>query len=186
MVAVSCAGKRRPAIVRRCHERGCKCALAQTGEKEEMTEQHRVNPAKAYLLRYRGLKAKCAALERAIRAAFENATNTTVALKEICVQTSGGGEMMANAVVNVIDATAILEERRRECQTVMQEIMNAIDSVPDDVQQTVLIEHYINGRTLAEIQTDICYEKRNTIIIHGRALWNVWQYMKKRGLCDGN
>lgn len=150
-----------------------------------MTE-HRVNPAKAYLLRYRGLKAKCAALERAIRSAFENATNTTVALKEICVQTSGGGEMMANAVVNVIDATAILEERRRECQTVMQEIMNAIDSVPDDIQQTVLIEHYINGRTLAEIQQDICYEKRNTIIIHGRALWNVWQYMKKRGLCDGN
>jgi CII-binding regulator of phage lambda lysogenization HflD len=144
------------------------------------------NPAKAYLMRYRGLKSQCAALERAIRAAFEDATNTTVALKEICVQTSGGGEMMANAVVNVIDATAILEERRRECQTVMQEIMNAIDSVPDDVQQTVLIEHYINGRTLAEIQTDICYEKRNTIIIHGRALWNVWQYMKKRGLCDGN
>ena len=146
--------------------------------------EHRVNPAKAYLLRYRGLKAKCAALERAIRAAFENATNTTVALKEICVQTSGGGEMMANAVVNVIDATAILEERRRECQTVMQEIMNAIDSVPDDIQQTVLIEHYINGRTLAEIQTDICYEKRNTIIIHGRALWHVWQWMRKNGLCD--
>ena len=91
---------------------------------------------------------------------------------------------MANAVVNVIDATAILEERRRECQTVMQEIMNAIDSVPDDIQQTVLIEHYINGRTLAEIQTDICYEKRNTIIIHGRALWHVWQWMRKNGLCD--
>jgi hypothetical protein len=66
----------------------------------------------------------------------------------------------------------------------MQEIMNAIDSVPDDIQQTVLIEHYINGRTLAEIQTDICYEKRNTIIIHGRALWHVWQWMRKEGLCD--
>ena len=148
-----------------------------------MTE-HRINPAKAYLLRYRGLKAKCAALERAIRAAFENATNTTVALKEICVQTSGGGEMMANAVVNVIDATAILEERRRECQTVMQEIMNAIDSVPDDVQQTVLIEHYINGRTFEEIRKDICYEMRQTFVIHGRALWHVWQWMRKNGLCD--
>lgn len=142
------------------------------------------NPAKAYLLRYRGLKAKCAALERAIRTAFEDATNTTVALKEVCVQTSGGGEMMANAVVNAMDATAMLEERRRECQQVMREIMDAIESVPDAVQQTVLIEHYINGRTLAEIQTDICYEKRNTIIIHGRALWQVWQYMRKKGLCE--
>ena len=148
-----------------------------------MTE-HRQNPAKAYLLRYRGLQSKCNALERAIRSAFENATNTTVALKEICVQTSGGGEMMANAVVNAMDATAMLEDYRRECQKTMREIMDAISSVPDDVQQTVLIEHYINGRTLADIQKDICYEKRNTIIIHGRALWNVWQWMKGKGLCE--
>lgn len=146
--------------------------------------EHRQNPAKAYLSRYRGLKVKCAALERAIRSAFEDATNTTVALKEICVQTSGGGEMMANAVVNAMDATALLEDRRRECQTALREIMDAIESVPDEVQQAVLIEHYVNGKKLADIQTEICYEKRNTIIIHGRALWNVWQYMKKKGLCD--
>jgi hypothetical protein len=144
----------------------------------------RENPAKAYLMRYRGLKLKCAALERAIRSAFEDATNTTVALKEICVQTSGGGEMMANAVVNAIDATALLEQRRQECQQTMREIMEAIQAVPDEVQQTVLIEHYINGRTLADIQTDICYEKRNTIIIHGRALWCVWQWMREKGMCE--
>ena len=46
---------------------------------------HTQNPAKAYLMRYRGLKLKCGALERAIREAMENATDTTVALKEICV-----------------------------------------------------------------------------------------------------
>ena len=145
---------------------------------------HEKNPAKAYLMRYRALKLKCAALERAIRAAFEDATNTTVALKEICVQTSGGGEMMANAVVNAMDATYMLEDQRRETQRVMREIMDAIESVPDEVQQAVLIEHYINGRTLQQIQTDIHYEKRNTIIIHGRALWEVWQWMKRKGLCE--
>ena len=142
------------------------------------------NPAKAYLQRYLGLKRKCAALERAIRQAFEDATNTTVTLKEICVQTSGGGEMMANAVVSAMDATAMLEEQRKECQKTMREIMEAINSVQDETQQTVLIEHYINGRTLQDIQKDICYERRNTTIIHGRALWNVWQWMKKRGLCE--
>ena len=155
---------------------------AQTGEKVMI--QHKNNPAKAYLMRYRALTHKCAALERAIRAAMENATNTTVALKEICVQTSGGGEMMANAVVSAIDATRILEEQRQEANQTMNEIMTAIKSVPDDTQQTVLIEHYINGRTLQQIQTDIHYEKRNTIIIHGRALWNVWQWMKRKGLCE--
>ncbi len=146
--------------------------------------KHKENPAKAYLSRYRGLKMKCAALERAIREAMEDATNTTVALKEICVQSSGGGEAMANAVINAMDATAILEDNRRECQRVLVEIMDAIKSVPDEVQQTVLIEHYVNGRTLADIQTDICYEKRNTIIIHGRALWAVLQWMKERGSCE--
>lgn len=146
--------------------------------------QHKQNPAKAFLMRYRALSHKCAALERAIRAAMENATNTTVALKEVCVQTSGGGEMMANAVVSAIDATKILEEQRQEARAVMWEIMEAIKAVPDEVQQTVLIEKYINGRTLAQIQQDIHYEKRNTIIIHGRALWEVWQYMKRKGLCS--
>lgn len=145
---------------------------------------HKQNPAKAYLMRYRALAQKCAALERAIRSAMENATNTTVALKEVCVQTSGGGEMMANAVVSAIDATKVLEEQRQEATKTMTEIMAAIKAVPDDTQQTVLIEKYINGRTLQQIQTDIHYEKRNTIIIHGRALWEVWQYMKRKGLCE--
>lgn len=142
------------------------------------------NPAKAYLMRYRALQFKCAALERAIRSAMENATNTTVALKEVCVQTSGGGDMMANAVVSAIDATHILEEQRQEATKAMNEIMQAIKAVPDETQQTVLIEKYINGRTLQQIQADIHYEKRNTIIIHGRALWEVWQYMKRKGLCE--
>ena len=147
--------------------------------------QHKQNPAKAFLMRYRALEQKCAALERAIRSAMENATHTTVALKEVCVQTSGGGEMMANAVVSAIDATKVLEDQRREANKTMCEIMDAIKAVPDDTQQTVLIEKYVNGLTLQQIQNEIHYEKRNTIIIHGRALWEVWQYMKRKGLCDG-
>lgn len=146
--------------------------------------QRKKNPAKAYLMRYRALRAKCNALERAIQRAMENATNTTVSLKEICVQTSGGGDMMAESVISALDATAFLAEQVKECQKVMREIMDAINSVPDETQQTVLIEHYVNGRTLAEIQADIHYEKRNTIIIHGRALWHVLQYMKRKGVCD--
>ena len=71
-----------------------------------------------------------------------------------------------------------------EVSPLYREIMEAIEIVPDEVQQTVLIEHYINGRTLYQIQSDIHYEKRNTIIIHGRALWNVWQWMKRKGLAD--
>ena len=155
--------------------------LAGTGAEKMNT----ITPSKKpWLMRYRALKMKCNALERAIRSAMENATNTTVALKEICVQTSGGGEMMANAVVNAIDATKYLDDERQEATRVMAEIMEAIKSVPDEVQQTILIEKYVNGRSLQQIQADIHYEKRNTIILHGRALWEVWQYMKRKGLCE--
>ena len=147
-----------------------------------MTHEH--NPAKAFLSRYQGLKAKCAALERAIREAMEDATNTTVTLKQICVQTSGGGQRMAEDVVRLVDATALLCEEQATAGETMRQIMEAINSVPDETQQTLLIDKYINGRTLGEIQTDIHYERRNTQILHGKALWSVWQWMKKRGLCE--
>ena len=145
---------------------------------------HDRNPAKAFLSRYRACRAKCAAIERAIREALEDATNTTITLKEVCVQTSGGGERMAESVIKAVDATAYLAEQREESLKVMREIMEAIKGLPDETEQTVLIEKYINGKTLAEIQTDIHYEKRNTISIHGRALLGVWHYMRKKGLCE--
>ena len=49
-------------------------------EVERVMIEHRQNPAKAYLMRYRGLKAKCNALERAIRAAK----------KSVCRQAAAG------------------------------------------------------------------------------------------------
>ena len=145
---------------------------------------HEKNPAKAFLLRYRACLYKKNAIERAIADALEDATNITVALKQVQVQTSGAGDRMANDVIRAVDATAMLEEIRQEAARVMRECLDAIHSVPDDVQQTVLIEHYINGRTLQDIQLDVHYERRNMTIIHGRALWNVWQWMRKKGLCE--
>ena len=140
------------------------------------------NPAKAYLSRYRALKFKCDAIDRAIKEALADATNTTVTLKQVQVQTSGSGERMAEDVVRIIDATADLEKLRADASRVLSEILTAIKAVPDELQQTVLIEKYVNGRTLIDIQQDIHYERRNTQIIHGKALWNVWQYMKRNGV----
>jgi DNA-directed RNA polymerase specialized sigma24 family protein len=148
-------------------------------------QQREKNPAKAFLSRYRALVLKCAAIERAINDALEGATNITVSLKPDKVQTSGSGERMAEQVIKAVDATAYLEEQRQKAGETMREIMRAISSVPDDIQQTVVIEKYINGRTLADIQNDIYYEYRNKKIIHGKALWNVWQYMKRTGIDGG-
>lgn len=149
-----------------------------------MLVPHDKNPAKAYLSRYRALCSKINAIDRAIREAREDATNITVHLKDVNVQTSGSGERMADSVIKMVDATAILEEERAAAVLVLREIMKAINSIQDETQQTVLIEKYVNGRNLIDIQNDIHYERRNTQIIHGKALWNVWQYMKGAGLCQ--
>ena len=140
------------------------------------------NPAKAYLMRYRAELGKVAALEQAIADARERATNTTAPLKDIVVQTSGGAGQVEAAVVSLVDATRQLDEMRSEAVDVMNEILRAINSVRDDVQQTILIEKYVNGRSLTDIQNTIHYERRNTQIIHGRALWAVYQYMIEKGL----
>jgi DNA-directed RNA polymerase specialized sigma24 family protein len=141
------------------------------------------NPAKAYLMRYRACAAKCAALERAINDALDGAVSITASISGDRVQSSGTGDRVQSAVIKAVDTTAILEEQQKEAERVMAEIMEAIRAVPDEIQQTVLIEKYINGLSLSDIQDCIHYEKRHTITIHGRALWQVWQWMKKRGLC---
>ena len=142
----------------------------------------KANPAKSYLMRYRAAKAKAAALERAIAQARELATNTTVALKEVSVQTSSGGEMLANAVIKMVDAEAILAQMQAETRRTMYDVMQAISAVKDQTQQVVLIEKYINGQTLEEIKDRIHYESRMTQIIHGRALWAVQKYLREEGI----
>ena len=139
------------------------------------------NPAKIFLSRYRAERAKEAALVRAIEEARELATNTTVPLKEVSVQTSGGGEMIANAVIKAVDAEKLLAEMRAEARKTMYEITQAISAVPDSTQKAVLVEKYINGKTLDEIKDVIHYETRMTQIIHGRALWAVQKYLEGKG-----
>ena len=142
----------------------------------------KANPAKVYLSRYRAARAREAALVDAIEQARELATNTTVPVKEISVQTSGGGEMIANAVIKIVDAEKLLADMRAESRRIMYDVTQAISAVADPVQQTVLIEKYLNGKTLTEIQSRIHYETRMTQIIHGRALWAVQKYLKERGV----
>lgn len=142
----------------------------------------KANPAKLYLSRYRAARAREAALVDAIEQARELATNTTVPLKEISVQTSGGGETIPNAIIKIVDAEKLLADMRAESRRIMYDVTQAISAVSDPVQQTVLIEKYLNGKTLTEIQSRIHYETRMTQIIHGRALWAVQKYLKERGV----
>jgi len=100
--------------------------------------------------------------------------------KEVNVQGSHGAyDTMAEAVCKAADASETLYAEYQECNRVLVQIMQAISAVPDEMQKTVLTLRYVEGRSWEDIQDMIGYERTQTLVIHGRALWSVKKWMLK-------
>lgn len=139
------------------------------------------NPAKTYLKRYRACIYRVKSLERAIDEATARATSITVRLKPISVQNGNTVyDQMAEEVCKIADITVELREEAEKAWEVLAEILKAIDAVPDEMQKTVLTLRYVEGLNWMQIAEKIGYEISNTYILHGRALWQVNQWMKAR------
>lgn len=143
------------------------------------------NPAKRFLRRYKALIVRRDSLLREIERMRESLTGTTVALKEDVVFGGGTSDRMGATVAEIVDAEEALRPVLREIAQSVGEIMAAIDSVPDEMQKTVLTLRYIEGLDWISIQERIGYEERQTFIIHGRALAavNRWLERSRNGLC---
>lgn len=137
------------------------------------------NPAKTYLKRYRALLARQDSIQRAIDAAYDRAYSCTVRLKPITV-TGGSGayDRMAEDVAKIADETEHLREAKKQVSAALAEILAAIEAVPDELQKTVLTLRYVEGLDWISLSEKIGYEISNTYILHGRALWNVNQWLK--------
>jgi len=140
------------------------------------------NPAKAFLRQYRARKIRMESLSREIERARERALSVTVRPKEVNVQGSHGAyDTMAEAVCKAADASETLYAEYQECNRVLAQIMAAISAVPDEMQKTVLTLRYVEGRSWEDIQDMIGYERTQTLVIHGRALWSVKKWLEKGG-----
>lgn len=140
------------------------------------------NPAKTFLKRYRAMMQRRESLQRSINEAYDRATNCTGKLKAIPV--SGGGaayDRMAEDVVKIADSTEQLKAVLMQIDKDLAEILTAIDAVPDERQKTVLTLRYIEGLDWLKIQEKMGYEKTQALVIHGRGLWQVKQYLIKIG-----
>lgn len=142
------------------------------------------NPAKTFLRQYRGLVIRCNALRRSIREAEEQATDVSVHLKPVNVQTSSSGDTLLNSVIRVVEGTELLNAEMRRCEKALEEVLDAIRSVPDETQRAVLTMRYVEGLGWADIQEEIHYERTQTLVIHGRALNAVNQWLKLRTKTD--
>ena len=139
------------------------------------------NPAKTFLRQYRGMVARCNALSRAIREAEEQATDVSVHLKPVSVQTSASGDAMLNSVIRMVEATEQLQEEKARCDQALQEVLTAINAVADETQKAVLTMRYVEGLAWTDIQEQINYERTQTLVIHGRALEQVNKWLRGRG-----
>lgn len=139
---------------------------------------HYDNPAKRFLRGYRALLLRQESLLREIERRRESATGTTVRLKPIQVQGgSSAYDRMAEDVARIVDAEESSAETLMEINKKLKEILMAIESVPDEMQKTVLTLRYIEGLDWIAISEKIGYEIANTYIIHGRALIHVNKWL---------
>ena len=138
---------------------------------------HYDNPAKRFLRGYRALLVRRDSLLREIERRRESATGTTVRLKEINVQSGGAYDRMADDVARIVDDEESLGDALAEIARKLKEILMAIESVPDEMQKTVLTLRYIEGLDWLPIAERIGYEISNTYIIHGRALVEVNKWL---------
>ena len=137
------------------------------------------NPAKTYLKRYRAMLARQESLQRAIDAAYDRAYSCTARLKPVNVQGGNAAyDRMAEDVAKITDETEHLREAKRQVSAALAEILRAIESVPDEMQKTVLTLRYVEGLDWISIADKIGYEISYTYIVHGRALWAVNQWLK--------
>lgn len=141
-------------------------------------DERKPNPAKAFLRGYRALILRRQALFREIERLRESLTGTTVQLKADVVSTSGAGDRMGDTVARIVDAEEALRPALAEIAKQIADIMSAIESVPDEMQKTVLTLRYIEGRDWISISERIGYEERYTFTIHGRALVAVNQWLE--------
>lgn len=146
-----------------------------------MNQQQRPeNPAKSFLKRYRSMLARRESLQRAIDEAYDRATSVTSRPKEVSV--TGGpaaSDRMAEDVAKAVDVTEQLRAVAAQIDRSLADILAAIEAVQDETQKAVLTLRYIEGAGWQEIQERLHYERTQTLVIHGRALWAVKQWMNK-------
>lgn len=124
---------------------------------------------KEWLMRAWRIDREIDLLMDARRRALERATSTTAAPRDVRVSGNSGG--------NPMDTYAALSEQidRRvdELARVKAEVLEAIERVPNTTHRQLLIERYINCKTMESIAVEMNYSWRQINRLHGRALQEI-------------
>lgn len=140
------------------------------------------NPAKAFLQRYRALGVQLESARRDVERMRESLTSITAPIKDDPVQGSGAADRMADTIAKIIDAENAFADVVNSIAQAQTQVLDAIESVPDETQKAVLMLRYVEGLDWISVAEKIGYEERQTFVIHGRALGAVNEWMKSNTL----
>lgn len=147
--------------------------------------QEQRNQAKEFLSRYRHLVQQRESLLREIDMIRARATSTSVRIKDVNVMSSSKvNDQMAEDAAILADSTMALDALVTEIDHTLREIMVAIVSLDDEKQKTVLMLRYVEGLSWNDVQRRMAYEHTQVMVIHGRALVKVKEWLKERTKTD--
>ena len=125
-----------------------------------------IDPAKAYLGRYRALMIRHQELTENIRLLEERATNTAAKIKSVNVQRGGPSDLVGETAASVADMEAMLSETARSVQEQMREIISTIEQVPGAMEQAILTKRYIGRKSWTVICHEVDLEKSRVFELH--------------------
>ena len=143
-------------------------------------EQHKRNPAKVYLQRYRWLKKEKDTLAAEVRELYASATRITASTDGIKVQSSGIYDKMAENVVRAADAAARLTDAERRIDDQLRDILSLIDGLSDERYRAVLLLRYIRCESWVKISMEMDYQEAQIYRLHGKALKELNEILETR------
>ena len=125
---------------------------------------------KEFLSRYRDLGRSIESKKEQIMALRREAVSLSQAILGDRVQTSRVSDRVAKAVSAIADLVRDIERSIEKRCAAMREIEEAIEQIPDYLQQEVLRRRYLLGQSFDRIAEKLTYSRMQINRIHGKAL----------------
>lgn len=129
-----------------------------------------MNSAKVFFKSLRGIDRRILRKEEQLRQLREAATNTTSAMQDVNIKSSGTSRPVEDKGSKIVDLEAdIKADRDRLCEVRMK-ANHIIRSIPDEAQGDCLECIYIMGKTFDETAEELGYSHAGIRKLHGYAL----------------
>ena len=142
-------------------------------------ERELIQAAKRYLNKVQQTDRLIARLKSTIATLRAGLISQSYELKPDKVQTSGPKDTISATVEKIVDYEADITRRIDELVDLKRKAAAIIEKIPDLNQQTVLIGHYISGKSWGLLSAEMNYCIQNLYKIHGKALLAFFEVMPK-------